>query len=966
MKKRILTVLLAVCLVFALGTVSALADDPVTGNMTADSINQQISNSTETCSIKLTNDIDGSLTIPSGKTVKLDLNGCKITNTASNHTITVNGNLTITDSSASKSGTVDNASHQCAAVMNNPSGVVVLNGGKYTRSQENGSSATESGKNSYYNIVNHGTMTINDGVTVEQSGGYSSLIENGWYNGNSNTQKIESVMTIYGGSFSGGLNTIKNDDYGNLTINGGSFSNVAQSAILNWNVSEINGGTFEVRQSDYPVILNGYINDSMDKGQLTINAGTFDGNGSDAIRTMGGAKNIGSIEINGGTFTGDFEIANGTNGTGSVVISGATINGSINNTSDSTVSISSTKVTGAVKGAIIGSNVTVGEGSEGNIEAVASVNGVPYPNLQEAINAAQSGTEKTVTLIADIDDVTVSGFTSNGQAAFTITGDGITLDGNGHKITVTGEKASVSTHVISVNEASNVTVKNLTINGGGVATSGVHAYRSTNVEFNNITANNFAGAGSIVNSSTVTAINFNTSGNGWGGVNVDSKDYADTKFTLKSGTVQSIYTDAISTTEPTDIVIDGGTVGTVAIIAGGDNSVIINNGNINTITYTNVTKPDIVVNGGNFTSSVDNYVASNRPYEAVKATGSYRYSYHATASSALSAAGQGGKVNYLGNPSDVCEVTLYYDKYTQTELEVAYKDYITLPTGQYDGKTIEGWKRSYDGEVFADGKSVQITRNTTFTVILRNGQYNIVIDNDIKHGDVSTDVSSADKGATVYIYVDPDIGYVLDDLNVYYGANNRYSVTVSYVRAGVYKFTMPNASVYITATFRYESLPFTDVNRNQWFYDEVFYVYTNGMMEGDSATTFNPDGRMTRAMFWAVLGRIDGATITGNDWAEEARAWAMREGVSDGTNPNDYVTREQMVTMLWRYAGEKNGSASLIRYTDADKISSYAVEAMRWAIGNGIIEGMTSTTLEPQGTATRAQCAAIFMRFDQM
>lgn len=70
--------------------------------------------------------------------------------------------------------------------------------------------------------------------------------------------------------------------------------------------------------------------------------------------------------------------------------------------------------------------------------------------------------------------------------------------------------------------------------------------------------------------------------------------------------------------------------------------------------------------------------------------------------------------------------------------------------------------------------------------------------------------------------------------------------------------------------------------------------------------------------------------------------------------------------MLWRYAGEKNGSASLVRYTDADKISSYAVEAMRWAIGNGIIEGMTSTTLEPQGTATRAQCAAIFMRFDQM
>ncbi len=156
------------------------------------------------------------------------------------------------------------------------------------------------------------------------------------------------------------------------------------------------------------------------------------------------------------------------------------------------------------------------------------------------------------------------------------------------------------------------------------------------------------------------------------------------------------------------------------------------------------------------------------------------------------------------------------------------------------------------------------------------------------------------------------------------------------------------------------------MNRNQWFYDEVFYVYTNGMMEGDSATTFNPDGQMTRAMFWAVLGRIDGANITGANWVDEARSWAMRKGVSDGTNPNDYVTREQMVTMLWRYAGEKNGTAYLGGYTDSGKISSYAVEAMRWAIGNGIIEGMTSTTLVPQGTATRAQCAAIFMRFDQM
>ena len=123
---------------------------------------------------------------------------------------------------------------------------------------------------------------------------------------------------------------------------------------------------------------------------------------------------------------------------------------------------------------------------------------------------------------------------------------------------------------------------------------------------------------------------------------------------------------------------------------------------------------------------------------------------------------------------------------------------------------------------------------------------------------------------------------------------------------------------------------------------------------------------MTRAMFWAVLGRIDGATITGANWVETARSWAMAEGVSDGTNPNDYVTREMMVTMLWRYAGEPESEESLSGYSDAANVSDWAAEAMSWALETGVIEGVTATTLQPQGTATRAQCATIFMRYDAL
>lgn len=160
-----------------------------------------------------------------------------------------------------------------------------------------------------------------------------------------------------------------------------------------------------------------------------------------------------------------------------------------------------------------------------------------------------------------------------------------------------------------------------------------------------------------------------------------------------------------------------------------------------------------------------------------------------------------------------------------------------------------------------------------------------------------------------------------------------------------------------------DSLPFTDVSVGDWFYDYVAYVYTNDLMDGVSDTGFNPNSTMTRAMVWAILARIDGQTVTGESWIETARAWAMSEGVSDGENANGLVTREQFATMLWRYAGEPASDYSLSAYTDASGVSDWAQTAMCWAVENGIITGVTATTIVPQGTATRAQCATMLMRF---
>ena len=259
--------------------------------------------------IYLLRDISENVVIPEGHKIQIDLNSYKITNDDTSiplcNTITNNGTLTIRDTSAEKNGTIDNVSHQKAAIYNEAGATATLNAGTYTRSAENGNS-DNSGGNSYYYIVNHGTMTLND-ISVKSNGSFSSLIENGWYNGNvDHPEGTVATMTINGGTFSGGINTVKNDDWGILTINDGRFENMTQHSVLNWNVAEINGGTF-IAPDGYCSAANGYINDTMDKGQLTITDGDFTG-GIYIVDAASGSnpdKAKEGVAVSGGTFSSD-------------------------------------------------------------------------------------------------------------------------------------------------------------------------------------------------------------------------------------------------------------------------------------------------------------------------------------------------------------------------------------------------------------------------------------------------------------------------------------------------------------------------------------------------------------------------------------------------------------------------------------------------------------------------------------
>ncbi|WP_191396157.1 S-layer homology domain-containing protein [Flavonifractor sp. An306] len=167
---------------------------------------------------------------------------------------------------------------------------------------------------------------------------------------------------------------------------------------------------------------------------------------------------------------------------------------------------------------------------------------------------------------------------------------------------------------------------------------------------------------------------------------------------------------------------------------------------------------------------------------------------------------------------------------------------------------------------------------------------------------------------------------------------------------------------------------FTDVPETHWAYESVEYAVDHGYFSGTGGSTFSPDATMTRAMLWTVLARMDGYTGTAgpNDpWYQNGRDWAMANGISDGTNPEGNITREQFATMLYNFAeytGESTDkdSSILSKYSDRGSIASYAMDAMAWAVTHGIISGTTSTTIAPTGLATRAQAAAMLMRFGQM
>ena len=276
----------------------------VTGGTFAD-IASAVKYAADGAEIKLAEDVAADVVIPAGKTITLDLNGHKLTN-VKDHTITNYGNLTVTGT-----GTVDNITNGKGALVNKVGATATLNGGTFTRSQEAGTYEPNAANgNSWYTVKNYGTMVINEGTTVttrlndgeKAVGGHSSLIANGWQNNDDRTanpkgEATAAKLTINGGTFIGGINTVKNDDDGELIFNDGECINYTQAAFQNHHIAAINGGTFTA-ESRFAV-YNCPCDATMDKGELTITDGSFTG------EVYNEKAAFGFIKIEKGYFTED-------------------------------------------------------------------------------------------------------------------------------------------------------------------------------------------------------------------------------------------------------------------------------------------------------------------------------------------------------------------------------------------------------------------------------------------------------------------------------------------------------------------------------------------------------------------------------------------------------------------------------------------------------------------------------------
>ena len=1017
MKQRILAILLSLTMIFTLvPTAMAEGETAVAkvGNDKYETLQAAVNAATtENSTVTLLKDVTEDITIPTGVTAMLDLSGKTLTNKAGKHTITVEngGKLNISDSVGT--GVVDNTSHGKAAIYNK--GEVTLNGGTFERSAEKGTySPYSDGGNSWYTIANYGTMEINTGVTVENAGGYSSMIRNG------GDVTADCNLTIEGGNFAGGVNTVKNDSFGVLTINGGNFSNTAQYVIMNWNKAEITAGTFQTLDTASAVLFtSAYGVDDNTVGKLTISGGEFKhaSDTQEMIVDHYDESNSGAAAVTGGRFDAD---------------------------------ISKYILSDYVQSA----DGTVEKLGESN--AVAKVGDTYYKTLADAVTAADNA---TVTLLKDV----TANVTIPADKTITLNLNGMTLTNvddhtilnNGNlTITGTGRVDNISHAKGALYNKGTVVINGGTFdrsqeNGMNKGESGQNSwYTIKNVGTMTIndgatvqTAGNNAALGkfsSLVSNGYFNTNDYNTNkgleqpiltidgGTFRGGLNTIKNDDR-ARLTINGGTFSNYYQAVVQNHNIAEITggtftaasdantetygiyncgcgadidlgtltVSGGTFtgATYAVAEVSSQNAIVNisggqfAGTKAAIIKSSTSNATIAISGGSFSQPVKkDYLDSSLNAELKRASGETPYSYYTSMNDALAAAKPGDTVTDLKATTELkVTLTMKYNDGATADItyNVASGTTITLPTPAHrSGYTFNGW---YDGSKFyAAGASYKVsataTLNASWSYISSGSSsydptYSVSTPSKTENGSVTVSPKSASKGDTVTITVKPDSGYVLETLTV--TDKNGDELTLKDKGDGKYTFTMPAGKVEVKATFMEDNSVlnfFYDVPNGAYFYEAVKWAVDKGVTNGLSDTMFGPYESCTRAQIVTFLWRAAGSPepktassftdVPANAYYAKAVAWAVENGITNGMTatmfaPDATCTRGQSVTFLYRaLKGTASGSAN---FTDVKSDAFYA-DAINWAVANNVTNGTSNTTFSPNADCTRAEIVTFLYR----
>lgn len=825
--------------------------------------------------VKLLKDVTEDVVIPADKTITLDLNGKKLTNIRDN-TITNHGKIEIIDKTGK--GVVDNITNAKTAITND--GTVVLRGGTYTRSQEAGKDKDNGGGNSYYTILNDngGSLTIYDGVTVYNKGHFSSMIRNG------GTAGAESKLYINGGTFSGGINTVKNDESGYLNISGGDFSNTTQFVVMNWHKAEISGdATFAVNDTAEAVLFtSSYGGAATTKGELTISGGYFKTatDTQDMIRDAYDANNKGTAYVSGGYFNKRFS--------GDFCATGLTVIDNDDKIYKYTVGTVEVKDENEIK-----TGTQEGD-TQADVSAIAA-------DKQDA--AREVGESVTPTKLADTTPITPD---DKAQALTELVKKNkVTLDTNG--------KIPENTTVTVVKE----TYLDVTVTGYDTANSTVSM--------------------DIAPKYNLIAV-------------AKTGDNQTAQVTLKSAQDAKVGSTEVEVTLP-------------EAFKGKKVYINHNNGaNLYVATADKTTgKVKFTTNGFSpFTFALTN------PDVVAEVNGNA----YKTLQEAANAAKDGDEITVIQNKNlDLTFTTTKSVKVTnKTNDKITVKFNGTNKDVAKDATETFSYTKSSSGSSSSGKTTYKVTTSA------------------VNNGGVNASPSSAEKGATITITLSPDKGYKLDKLTVTDGSGK----TVSTVKKSdtVYTFTMPASAVkvgvsYVKATETPSKTKFNDVSANDWFASAVDYVTGKGMMNGTADNTFSPKANTTRGMVVTVLYRLENqpstsaasfTDVASGAYYANAVAWANANGIVSGYGsgkfgPNDKVTREQLAAILYRYAQYKKYDVSvgedtnILSYDDAQSISSYAIPAIQWACGAGVVTGKSGSKLDSKGNATRAEVAAMLMRF---